>query len=86
MGNRYQAALTDLVQRHMVVLGPNIALDKARKVAGLVLADDGSVSELTGDPKLVFKAVLDEYLSLAGPVAERLASAILKSHPDVTLP
>jgi hypothetical protein len=40
---QYKQMLTDLIKKQMVVLGPNIALDKARKVSGLKISDDGNV-------------------------------------------
>ena len=54
---QYEKMLTDLIQKQMVVLGPNIALDKARKITGLTVADDGTVSNVQGDPQLVLKGV-----------------------------
>ena len=79
----YKKLLTELIQKHMVVLGPNIALDKARQVPGLKVADNGSVIELSGDGQMVLKAVANEYIALSGAVAKMTLASLLKKYPDI---
>lgn len=79
----YKKMLTDLIQKQMVVLGPNIALDKARKVAGLKIADDGSVLEVEGDPQMVLKGVANEYMALSGQIAQMTLNSLLEKYPEV---
>ncbi len=81
--DEYKKMLTDLVQKQMVVLGPNIALDKARKVAGLKLADDGTVLDMDGDPQLVLKGVANEYMNLSGQIAQMTLNSLLEKYPQV---
>jgi hypothetical protein len=77
--------LTDLIQKQMVVLGPNIALDKARKVAGLKISDDGSVLEVSGDPQLVLKGVANEYMTLSGQIAQMTLNSLLEKYPQMKM-
>lgn len=79
----YKKMLTDLIQKQMVVLGPNIALDKARKVAGLKISDDGSVVEVSGDLQMVLKGVANEYMNLSGQIAQMTLNSLLEKYPDV---
>ena len=51
----YKKMLSDLIKKQMIMLGPNIALDKARKVPNLKIGDDGAVLEMAGDPRVVLK-------------------------------
>ena len=81
----YKKLITELIQKQMVVLGPNIALDKARKAAGLKVAGDGSVAELSGDPQMVLKAVANEYAELSGSVAWQTLNALLQKYPSVKM-
>ena len=69
----------------MVVLGPNIALDKARKVAGLKISDDGSVLEVSGDPQLVLKGVANEYMTLSGQIAQMTLNSLLEKYPQMKM-
>ena len=79
----YKKMLTDLIQKQMVVLGPNIALDKARKIAGLKVSDDGMVLEVDGDPQLVLKGVANEYMALSGQIAQMTLNTLLEKYPGI---
>lgn len=79
----YKKMLTDLVKQQMVVLGPNIALDKARKVAGVKISDTGDVTEFTGDPHLILKGVANEYMMLSGQIAQMTLNTLLEKYPGI---
>jgi len=81
--DEYKKMLTDLIQKQMVVLGPNIALDKARKVQGLKINDDGSVLEVAGDPQMVLKGVANEYMTLSGQIAQMTLNSLLEKYPQL---
>jgi hypothetical protein len=81
----YTKMLTDLVQKQMVVLGPNIALDKARKIPGLKIADDGTVLEVSGDPQMVLKGVANEYMQLSGQIAQMTLNSLLEKYPQMKM-
>ena len=81
--NEYKKMLTDLIQKQMVVLGPNIALDKARKVVGLKINDDGSVVDVQGDLQMVLKGVANEYMTLSGQIAQMTLNSLLEKYPQV---
>lgn len=79
----YRKMLTDLIQKQMVVLGPNIALDKAKKIPGLKVANDGTVLDMDGDPQMVLKGVANEYMTLSGQIAQMTLNTLLEKYPTV---
>ena len=79
----YKQMLTDLIQKQMVVLGPNIALDKARKAVGLKMADDGTVMDIVGDPQMVLKGVANEYMQLSGQIAQMTLNSLVEKYPTL---
>jgi hypothetical protein len=81
--DEYKQMLTDLIQKQMVVLGPNIALDKARKIAGIKVTDDGTVLDMDGDPQMVLKGVANEYMALSGQIAQMTLNSLLEKYPQV---
>ena len=81
----YGKMLTDLIQKQMVVLGPNIALDKARKVQGLKVGDDGTVLEVSGDLQMVLKGVANEYMQLSGQIAQMTLNSLLEKYPQMKM-
>lgn len=80
---QYKPMLTDLIQKQMVVLGPNIALDKARKVAGLKISDDGTVMDIQGDPQMILKGVANEYMQLSGQIAQMTLNTLVEKYPTL---
>lgn len=81
--SEYKKLLTELIQKQMVILGPNIALDKARKVSGITLAANGEVISISGDPKLVLKGIAHEYETLAGTIAQAILQGLLEKYPGI---
>lgn len=79
----YRKMLSDLIKKQIVILGPNIALDKARKVPGLKVEDSGEVSSITGDAKLVLKGVANEYMNLSGQIAQMTLNTLLEKYPGI---
>ena len=80
---QYKQMLTDLIQKQMVVLGPNIALDKARKVSGLKISDDGTGMDISGDPQMVLKGVATEYMQLSGQIAQMTLNSLVEKYPSL---
>lgn len=81
--SNYKKMLTDLIQKQMVMLGPNIVLDKARKVAGLQISDTGEVLSMEGDPRMVLKGVANEFMALSGQIAQMTLNTLLEKYPGV---
>ncbi len=81
--NEYKKMLTDLIKKQMVVLGPNIALDKARKVPGVKISDDGTVLDMDGNPPMVLKGVANEYMALSGQIAQMTLNSLLEKYPSI---
>ncbi len=75
--------LTDLIQKQMVVLGPNIALDKAKKIPGVSVSPDGTVTDISGDGQTVLKGVANEYMTLSGQIAQMTINTLLEKYPSV---
>lgn len=79
----YKKMLTDLIKKQMLMLGPNIALDKARKVPNLVISDEGEVLDMAGDPRVVLKGVANEYMALSGQIAQMTLNTLLEKYPGI---
>lgn len=82
----YKNMLSDLIKKQMIMLGPNVALGTAKKVAGLSVSDDGSVTEITGDPQTVLGGVASEYMKLSGQIAQMTLNTVLEKYPTIKGP
>lgn len=82
---QYQQILTDLIKKQMVMLGPNVALGQARKVVGITVTDDGSVTGLTGDPQQILSEVAKQYIALSGAIAQMTLESVIAKYPGVKI-
>lgn len=85
MDNQYQQILSDLIKKQMVMLGPNVAIATARKVSGLSVSDDGTVTAISGDPQTILSAAAKQYMCLSGAIAQMTLESIIAKYPGVKL-
>lgn len=69
----------------MDILGPDIAIRKARNVPGLKLTDAGEVLGLQGDPSEVLRQLVDEYISLSGEIVKNILGPVFAKYPEIKL-
>ncbi|HEX3099959.1 MAG TPA: hypothetical protein VHQ41_03215 [Patescibacteria group bacterium] len=81
----YKKFLTELVRRHMVIFGPNIARDIAKSVSGLTIDTTGEVTALSGSPIVVVQKLISLYQELSEPVALLQFRLLLDQYPDIFL-
>lgn len=79
----YQKLMSAVIKKQIVVLGPDITLVKARGVAGLIVADDGTVTKIEGDPKTLFQKLIDEFVSLSGLIVKKTLEPLLENYPGL---
>ena len=71
---------TEIIQKQIVILGPEIAVLKARKVPGLEVSDDGTVVKIDGDPKNLLDQLIDEYVALSGLIVKKTLEPLLQKY------
>ena len=79
--------LTDVIQKQMAILGPAVTLSKARNVAGLTVAEDGTVTAITGSPSEIVQNLISEFVQLSGLIVQKTLEPLLATFPkDIGLP
>ena len=78
----YKKLLTEVIQKQMVILGPSIALAKARNVKGLTVADDGTVVNIDGQPQELIQGLIDQFVQLSGLIVKKTMEPLLSLYPD----
>lgn len=84
--DNYRLLLTDLIKKQMIMLGPNLVISKARKVEGLTVADDGTVTAINGDAQIVLKKLANQFMELSGNIARMTLEALLEKYPGIQNP
>ena len=80
----YKNLLTEVIKKQIIILGPDITLTKARNVAGLTIADDGSVLEIAGDPQVLTQKLIEQFTELSGLIVKKTMEPLLSSFPGLT--
>ncbi|KKP56449.1 MAG: hypothetical protein UR80_C0049G0007 [Parcubacteria group bacterium GW2011_GWB1_35_5] len=79
----YKQMLTEIIKKQIVILGPEIAVLKARGVEGLKVADDGAVIEVSGPEQVVLQKLIDEYVALSGEIVKNAVNSIFQKYPSI---
>lgn len=73
----YKQLLTAVIKKQIVILGPDITLSKARNVRGLIVADDGTVTNVQGQAQEVTQALIDQFVQLSGLIVKKTMEPLL---------
>ena len=82
---QYKKFLTELVRKHMVIFGANIAREIASSIPGLTVDDTGEVTDITGKPLTALQKLISKYQELSEPVALLQFRILLDQYADIFL-
>ncbi len=82
--NDYKNLMSELIKKQIVILGPDISLAKARGVSGLTVSDDGTITNIAGDPKIILQQLIDTFVSLSGLIIKKTMEPLLANYPGLT--
>lgn len=82
--NNYKKLLTDIIQKQIVILGPDIALMKARAVPGIEVDAEGNVTKIAGSPSESLRQLIDEYVALSGLIVKTTMEPLLSKYPEIS--
>ncbi|MBU1148908.1 hypothetical protein KKI23_02340, partial [Patescibacteria group bacterium] len=80
---QYLSLLTEIVGKQAIILGPDIAVLKARNVGGLKVADDGKVTDYQGNPQELIKELVDKYVELSGQIVKSALTSVFAKYPTI---
>jgi hypothetical protein len=69
--------LSEVIKKQIAILGPSIALGRARNVKGLTVADDGSITDMEGDPEELTKQLVNQFLDLSGLIIKKMMEPLM---------
>ena|SRR3989338_4389370 len=83
MNEDIKNTIAEVVKKQIVILGPDIAILKAREVPGLEVSDSGSVESISGDPLEVLQNLVDKYVSLSGMIVRKAMEPLIQKHLNI---
>jgi len=80
---RYKTLMSEVIAKQAIILGPEIAVLKARNVSGIVVNDNGEVTDITSDPAQILRKLVDEYIALSGEIVKNVMKPIFDKYPEI---
>lgn len=80
---RYVAIISEIIARQSIILGPDIAILKARSVPGLTINDEGRVVDIKGDSNAALQQLVNTYVELSGMIVKNALGSIFEKYPDI---
>jgi len=82
---QYLSLISEIIKKQAVILGPDIAILKARSIPGLVVDDSGNISDIKGDGKQVIQSLINVYVELSGQIVKNALSSVFDKYPGIGL-
>lgn len=80
---QYQSLISDIIAKQAVILGPDIAMLKARNVSELEISKDGKITEIHGDSSVALQKLINEYVNLSGLIVKNALGSIFEKYPAI---
>lgn len=80
---RYIELINEIIQKQAIILGPEIAVLKARNIPDLKVSPDGKIQDISGDPHAALQKLIDEYVGLAGQIVKNALGSIFQKYPNI---
>ncbi|MDO8481704.1 MAG: hypothetical protein Q7S75_01305 [bacterium] len=82
---QYTALISEVIKKQSLILGPEIAILKARSVTGLMVDNDGKVTGVGDNPKETLQNLVDRYVELSGLIVKNALGSIFAKYPDLNI-
>ena len=82
---QYAALISEIIKKQTVILGPEIAIVKARSVPGLMVDNDGKVTGVGDNPKETLQNLVDQYVELSGLIVKNALGSIFAKYPELNI-
>lgn len=76
--SEYVTLLNGVIKKLLVVLGPDITFSKLHQISGLSITENGVVTEVTTDPRLITHQLKDKFLELSGFIVSNTITPLEK--------
>lgn len=82
---QYTALISEIIKKQSLILGPEIAILKARSVPGLMVDNDGKVTGVGDNPKETLQNLVDQYVELSGLIVKNALGSIFAKYPELNI-
>ena len=82
----YKKLIEEIVSKQMVILGPEVALRKAKNIRGLKIDENGVVINFDeSNAHGILQKLVDEYIALSGAIVKNILDPVFAKYPEIKL-
>ncbi|MEK9180809.1 MAG: hypothetical protein AAB871_01080 [Patescibacteria group bacterium] len=81
--NDYKELISEIIQNQVKILGPDIALLKAKAIDGLKIDQHGKVLGIFGDEQEILQVLVDKYIQLSGQIVKNILVPVFAKYPSI---
>ena len=81
--SQYLLLLSEIISKGIVIFGPDMALSVAEGINGLVLDNNGNVTDIQGYIADTTKALIDEYMKLSDQSIKNAIDLVFAKYPQI---
>ena len=82
---QYTELISEIIKKQSLILGPEIAILKARSVSGLMVDNDGKVTGVGDNPRETLQNLVDQYVELSGLIVKNALGSIFAKYPELNI-
>lgn len=79
----YRRLIEEIISKQSLILGPEIAIMRARGVKNITVTEKGVVENIEGDYKEALHSLIDQYVELSGQIVKATLGTIFQKYPNV---
>lgn len=80
---QYKAVMSEIITKQSIILGPDMAIARAKKVSEIEVGDKGEVLDIKGAPGDALKRLVDTYVELSGQIVKNALGSIFVKYPEI---
>ena len=80
---QYREIMSEIISKQTIILGPEIAVMRARSIGEIEITDSGEVVEISGDERVALQKLIDVYVELSGQIVKNALGTIFSKYPEV---
>jgi len=79
----YKRLMVEIISKQSIILGPEIAIMRARGVKNITITEKGEVENIEGNYKEVLQSLINQYVELSGEIVRATLGSIFQKYPTL---
>jgi hypothetical protein len=80
---QYLTLLSEIIAKMVIIFGSDVAISKARSVEGLILDDNGKVTDIKGYTIDKVEELVNSYIKMSDVATKNIIDSIFIKYPQI---